>query len=76
MRLRCTPEIESAILLPIYQAMEQVYEGDARGNPFAWLSEIGCPVRIATAGVGGGWALPTGKWRSAFLPATPSCSHH
>jgi pimeloyl-ACP methyl ester carboxylesterase len=49
-RLRCTPEIESAILLPIYQAMEQVYEGDARGNPFAWLSEIGCPVRIATAG--------------------------
>jgi pimeloyl-ACP methyl ester carboxylesterase len=22
----------------------------ARGNPFAWLSEIGCPVRIATAG--------------------------
>ena len=49
-RLRCTPEIESAILLPIYQAMEQVYDGDARGNPFAWLSEIGCPVRIATAG--------------------------
>ena len=50
MRLRCTPEIESAILLPIYQAMEQVYDGDARGNPFAWLSEIGCPVRITTAG--------------------------
>ena len=49
-RLRCTPEIESAILLPIYQAIEQVYEGNARGNPFAWLSEVGCPVRIATAG--------------------------
>jgi pimeloyl-ACP methyl ester carboxylesterase len=48
-RLRCTPEIESAILLPILQVMEQVYDGDARGNPFAWLSEIGCPVRIATA---------------------------
>lgn len=48
-RLRCTPEIESAILLPILQAMEQVYRGDVRGNPFAWLSEIGCPVRIATA---------------------------
>ena len=48
-RLRCTPEIESAILLPIFEAMEQVYSGDERGNPFGWLSEIDCPVRIATA---------------------------
>ena len=47
-RLRCTPEIESALLRPIFEAMEQVYTGDARGNPFAWLSEIQCPVRIAT----------------------------
>lgn len=47
-RLRCTPEIESAVLLPILEAMEQVYAGDARGNPFAWLSEIKCPVRVAT----------------------------
>jgi pimeloyl-ACP methyl ester carboxylesterase len=29
--------------------MEQVYAGDARGNPFMWLSEIECPVRVATA---------------------------
>ena len=29
--------------------MEQIYTGDTRGNPFAWLSEIECPVRIATA---------------------------
>ena len=48
-RLRCTPEIESAITLPICEAMEQVYAGDARGNPFAWLSEIGCPVCVATS---------------------------
>src|SRR4051812_12589966 len=48
-RLRCTPEIESAVLQPIFEAMEQVYTGDARGNPFVWLSEIRCPVRIATA---------------------------
>ena len=48
-RLRCTPEIESAVLRPIFEAMEQVYTGDARGNPFAWLSEINCPVRVATA---------------------------
>jgi pimeloyl-ACP methyl ester carboxylesterase len=48
-RLRCTPEIESAVLRPIFEAMEQVYTGDARGNPFAWLSEIDCPVRVATA---------------------------
>jgi pimeloyl-ACP methyl ester carboxylesterase len=48
-RLRCTPELESAMLRPIFEAMEQVYAGDARGNPFAWLSEIACPVRIATA---------------------------
>ncbi|SDP18190.1 alpha/beta fold hydrolase [Afipia sp. GAS231] len=47
-RLRCTPEIESAVTLPICEAMEQVYAGDARGNPFAWLSEIGCPVCVAT----------------------------
>ena len=48
-RLHCTPELESAILRPIFEAMEQVYTGDARGNPFARLSEIGCPVRVATA---------------------------
>jgi len=48
-RLLCTPEIESAVLLPILEAMEQVYTGDARGNPFTGLSEIGCPVRVATA---------------------------
>jgi pimeloyl-ACP methyl ester carboxylesterase len=48
-RLRCTPETESAILRPIFEAMEQVYAGDMRGNPFGWLTEIDCPVRIATA---------------------------
>jgi pimeloyl-ACP methyl ester carboxylesterase len=48
-QLRCTPEIESAILRPIFEAMEQVYTGDARGNPFGWLSGINCPVRVATA---------------------------
>lgn len=48
-RLLCTPEIEAAMLRPIFEAMEQVYAGDGRGNPFAWLSEIECPVRIATA---------------------------
>ncbi|MGH6641910.1 MAG: alpha/beta fold hydrolase [Bradyrhizobium sp.] len=46
--LLCTPEIESAVLLPIMEAMEQVYQGDSRGNPFGWLSEIKCPVRVAT----------------------------
>lgn len=48
-RLCCTPETESAILRPIYEAMEQVYAGDSRGNPFAGLSEIDCPVRVTTA---------------------------
>ncbi|MGF6309418.1 pimeloyl-ACP methyl ester carboxylesterase [Bradyrhizobium sp. i1.8.4] len=49
MRLRCTPEIESALLMPIFQTMEQIYTGDDRGNPFPWFSEIACPVCIATA---------------------------
>ncbi|MGY4477982.1 alpha/beta fold hydrolase [Bradyrhizobium sp. USDA 3364] len=49
MQLRCTPEIEQAMLKPIFQAMEQIYTGDARGNPFPWFSDIACPVRIATA---------------------------
>ena len=35
MRLLCRPEIEAAMLGPIFEAMEQVYAGDARGNPFA-----------------------------------------
>ncbi|WP_431202193.1 alpha/beta fold hydrolase [Bradyrhizobium betae] len=48
-RLRCTPEIESAILRPIYEAMTQVYVGDARGNPFGAFAEIDCPVRVTTA---------------------------
>jgi pimeloyl-ACP methyl ester carboxylesterase len=48
-RLLCSPEVETEILRPIFEAMEQVYRGDDRGNPFGWLREIGCPVRIATA---------------------------
>lgn len=48
-RLCCTPDIESEILRPIYEAMEQVYVGDARGNPFGWLGEIECPVTVTTA---------------------------
>jgi pimeloyl-ACP methyl ester carboxylesterase len=48
-RLLCTPEIEAAMLLPIFEAIEQVYVGDERGNPFTWLPEIDCPVCIATA---------------------------
>ncbi|KYH00625.1 alpha/beta hydrolase [Bradyrhizobium sp. DOA1] len=48
-RLCCAPEIEAAILRPIYEVMEQVYVGDARGNPFATLAEIECPVRVTTA---------------------------
>ncbi|WP_454649240.1 alpha/beta fold hydrolase [Bradyrhizobium liaoningense] len=48
-RLRCTPEIESAMLRPICEAIEQVYVGDARGNPFGGLAEIDCPVRVMTA---------------------------
>jgi pimeloyl-ACP methyl ester carboxylesterase len=52
-RLCCTPEIESAILRPIYEAMERVYVGDARGNPFASLAEIDCPVRVTTAAKSG-----------------------
>jgi pimeloyl-ACP methyl ester carboxylesterase len=68
-RLRCTPEIEQAILLPIYQAMEQVYGGDARGNPFAWLSEIRCPVLITTAA--DSWAIykEMASRATALLPA-------
>jgi pimeloyl-ACP methyl ester carboxylesterase len=48
-RLLCRPEIEAAMLRPIFEAMAQVYAGDERGNPFAWLSQIECPVRVATA---------------------------
>ena len=73
-RLRCTPEIESAILLPIYQAMEQVYDGDARGNPFARLSEISCPVRIASAGDSWPVYKEMASRAVALLPAASQCS--
>jgi pimeloyl-ACP methyl ester carboxylesterase len=48
-RLLCRPDIEAAMLRPIFEAMAQVYAGDERGNPFVWLSQIECPVRVATA---------------------------
>ena len=51
---------KSAILRPIFEAMEQVYRGDDRGNPFGWLSRIDCPVRIATAENPG---RSTRRWR-------------
>jgi pimeloyl-ACP methyl ester carboxylesterase len=47
-RLLCRPDIEAAIMIPICEAIDQIYAGDKRGNPFSWLSEIRCPVRIAT----------------------------
>ncbi|QQO21032.1 alpha/beta hydrolase [Bradyrhizobium diazoefficiens] len=48
-RLCCTPKTEFTMLRPIYETMEQVYTGDARGNPFTGLAEIDCPVRVTTA---------------------------
>lgn len=49
-RLLCSPDVETEILRPIFEAMEQVYRGDDRSNPFGWLRELNnCPVRIATA---------------------------
>jgi pimeloyl-ACP methyl ester carboxylesterase len=48
-RLLCRPDIEAAMLRPIFEAMEQVYAGDERGNPFASLGGIDCPLRVATA---------------------------
>lgn len=48
-RLCCTPKTEFTMLRPIYEAMEQVYTGDARGNPFTGLAEIDCLVRVTTA---------------------------
>ena len=47
--LLCRPDIEAAMLRPIFEAMEQVYAGDERGNPFASLARIECPVRVAIA---------------------------
>ncbi|WP_166293593.1 alpha/beta hydrolase [Bradyrhizobium sp. 26S5] len=67
-RLRCTPEIESALLLPIVQAMEQIYTGDARGNPFPWLSEITCPVCIATTEQSGSVYKLMADRAAALLP--------
>jgi pimeloyl-ACP methyl ester carboxylesterase len=73
-RLRCTPEIESAVLLPIFEAMEQVYTGDARGNPFAWLSEIECPVRVATAEHSWSIYKEMASRTVALIPAASRCT--
>jgi pimeloyl-ACP methyl ester carboxylesterase len=45
--LRCTPELERAMLDHIFRAMDGSYRGDARGNPFATLDRIRRPTRIA-----------------------------
>ncbi|MDX3965024.1 MAG: alpha/beta hydrolase [Bradyrhizobium sp.] len=68
-RLCCTPEIESAILRPIYEAMEQVYAGDARGNPFAWLTEIDCPVRVTTAAKSGPIYKEMARRAASLIPS-------
>jgi pimeloyl-ACP methyl ester carboxylesterase len=52
-RLRCTPQIEAAMLRPIFEATQLIYAGDKRGNPFLWLSRIDCPVRVAIAEASG-----------------------
>jgi pimeloyl-ACP methyl ester carboxylesterase len=52
-RLLCTPQIEAAMLRPIFEAIQQIYAGDQRSNPFLWLSRIDCPVRVAIAEASG-----------------------
>jgi pimeloyl-ACP methyl ester carboxylesterase len=74
LRLLCTPELESAVLLPIMEAMEQVYTGDARGNPFAWLSEIKCPVRVATTEKSWPIYKEMASRAVALLPAASRCN--
>ena len=38
--LRCTPVIETAMLVHIYAAVDGLYRGDVRGQPFGRLREI------------------------------------
>jgi pimeloyl-ACP methyl ester carboxylesterase len=46
--LRCTPDIELAMLTHIASVMNGSYTGDSRGNPFETFDRISCPIRIAT----------------------------
>jgi pimeloyl-ACP methyl ester carboxylesterase len=73
-RLRCMPEIESAVLRPIFEAMEQVYTGDARGNPFGWLTEINCPVCVATAEHSWSIYKEMASRAVALIPAASQCT--
>jgi len=73
-RLLCMPDIESAMLLPIFEAIEQVYAGDERGNPFEWLTEIDCPVRISTAE--NSWSIykDMASRAAALIPIVSQCT--
>ena len=73
-RLLCRPDIESAMLLPIFEAIEQVYAGDDRGNPFTWLTEIDCPVRVSTAEIS--WPIYKDMASRAvgLIPVASQCS--
>ncbi|NVN87684.1 MAG: alpha/beta hydrolase [Rhodopseudomonas sp.] len=73
-RLLCRPEIEAALLLPIYQAIEQVYADDDGGNPFGWLAEIDCPVRIATAEQSWPIYKEMAARAAALIPAASRCA--
>jgi pimeloyl-ACP methyl ester carboxylesterase len=53
--------------------MEQVYTGDARGNPFAWLSEIDCPVRVATTEHSWSVYREMASRAVALMPAASQC---
>ncbi len=37
------------MLRPIIETMAQIYTGDTGGNPCDWLTEIDCPVCVATS---------------------------
>lgn len=49
LQLKCMPEIEGAMLRPIFEAMQQIHGGDHRGNPFELISGIACPVCVTTS---------------------------
>lgn len=49
-RLRCHPDVEARMLVPLMLLALRRYRGDERGDPWAALPQLACPVTVSVGG--------------------------
>jgi len=66
--LQCSPDIESRVLRPIYRTFHNARHPDDRGEPFAAIHRVACPVAISHSALSDGIYFTLAERAAAHLP--------